>query len=124
MGTARKLNDHAGYLTIGCAALDVAFLNRNTFGDVALRREILGLFSAQANAAVTSLSLPMDAKAWAFLTHTLKGAASAVGAQQVAQLAEQWDRTPLPASESARQAVRQELSDAMAAFEAVAATLD
>jgi hypothetical protein len=85
-----------------CIALDVAFLNQNTFGDVALRTEIIGLFRAQLNAVRTQLLLPVDVNGWNYLTHTLKGAAAAVGAQKFAVLADAWGLKPPPATQSAR----------------------
>jgi HPt (histidine-containing phosphotransfer) domain-containing protein len=58
--------------------IDIAHLRRMTLGDVALEREVLTMFSAQASRLLTALvALPPDASA---LAHTLKGSARAVGA--------------------------------------------
>ncbi len=98
----QKLQVEQIYSPKNCAALDIDVLNRNTFGDVALRTEIIALFRAQLSAVRTQLMLPVDANGWNHLTHTLKGAAAAVGAQKLAALADAWGLTPPPASRSAR----------------------
>ncbi len=66
-------------------AIDQAHLERMTLGDVALEREVLRMFSAQAASVVALLaSWPADAAA---LAHTLKGSARAIGAFAVADAA-------------------------------------
>ncbi|MCG6203329.1 Hpt domain-containing protein [Rhodopseudomonas sp. HC1] len=66
-------------------AIDQAHLERMTLGDVALEREVLRMFSAQAASVVALLaSWPDDA---AVLAHTLKGSARAIGAFAVADAA-------------------------------------
>ncbi|RJF76572.1 Hpt domain-containing protein [Rhodopseudomonas palustris] len=66
-------------------AIDEAHLERMTLGDVALEREVLRMFSAQAASVVALLaSWPADAAA---LAHTLKGSARAIGAFAVADAA-------------------------------------
>jgi HPt (histidine-containing phosphotransfer) domain-containing protein len=65
--------------------IDFAHLRRMTLGDAALEREVLGMFSAQAQRLVESLATrPADAAA---LAHTLKGSARAVGAFAVGDAA-------------------------------------
>ncbi len=65
--------------------IDFAHLRRMTLGDAALEREVLGMFSAQAQHLVKSLATrPADA---AMLAHTLKGSARAVGAFAVGDAA-------------------------------------
>jgi HPt (histidine-containing phosphotransfer) domain-containing protein len=65
--------------------IDFAHLRRMTLGDAALEREVLGMFSAQAQRLVKALaSSPADAPA---LAHTLKGSARAVGAFAVGDAA-------------------------------------
>jgi hypothetical protein len=123
MGTARKLSDYQEKARKSCVALDSVFLIRNTFGDVALRNEILGLFKAQIDGLSRNLLLPMDGQAWHFVTHTLKGAAAAVGALDFASLAEDWARQTAPATIDQRQARVRELAEARTAFEAAAAKL-
>jgi hypothetical protein len=106
-----------------CVALDVAYLNHTTFGDKALRSEIIGLFLSQLDGVQKNLMLPLDSKAWHYLTHTLKGAASAVGARQIVALAESWGPMSPPATQTARAQCENELCRALAAFRQAAAPL-
>jgi HPt (histidine-containing phosphotransfer) domain-containing protein len=65
--------------------IDLDHLRRMTLGDAALEREVLTMFSAQADRILTALAdLPAQAGQ---LAHTLKGAARAVGAFVVADAA-------------------------------------
>jgi HPt (histidine-containing phosphotransfer) domain-containing protein len=68
--------------------LDLAHLVRQTFGDSALEREILALFDGQCARLGPLLCAdgPPDARGDA--AHALKGAARAVGAWRIAELAE------------------------------------
>jgi HPt (histidine-containing phosphotransfer) domain-containing protein len=71
------------------ALLDQAHLARQTFGDEALEREILGLFDHQCERllpAIAGAGLGRDDA-----VHTLKGAARAVGAWRVACCAEAFE---------------------------------
>jgi HPt (histidine-containing phosphotransfer) domain-containing protein len=117
---AQKMQSDTSYSSIGCVALDVDFLNRNTFEDSALRSEIIGLFQAQAGAVLMQLRLPMDQKNWLYLTHTLKGAAAAVGAQQLAELAGRWGQHSAPAGVIGRSELIHELSQALVQFNRIA----
>lgn len=83
-------------------ALDLQHLNTNTFGDRLLRAEILALFSAQIEQSRSHLQSAASAQDWRFLTHTLKGAASAVGAIEFAELAGRWEAEGLPESRDDR----------------------
>jgi HPt (histidine-containing phosphotransfer) domain-containing protein len=68
------------------APLDLAHLDRMTFGDAGLQREVLALFAAQSAVLMPRLcSLPQNARD---LAHTLKGSATAIGAHGVAEAAE------------------------------------
>jgi HPt (histidine-containing phosphotransfer) domain-containing protein len=63
-------------------SVDLEHLQRTTFGDAGLEREVLTMFVMQAVRLVGRLgTLPPDAGA---LAHTLKGAARAIGAFRVA----------------------------------------
>ncbi len=74
------------------AAIDVAFLDAQTFGDAALRREVLGLFVAQSRRVVPGLpSLPPRDQADA--AHLLKGSARAIGAWAAADSAAAYEGT-------------------------------
>jgi HPt (histidine-containing phosphotransfer) domain-containing protein len=66
--------------------IDTQHLERMTLGDSSLEREVLAMFAAQAARLIEVLAnSPSDAAA---LTHTLKGAARAIGAFGVADAAE------------------------------------
>lgn len=71
----------------GSAPIDIAHLSRHTAGDRRLGREVLGVFRAQSEDYVAALEDAVDAEAWRHAAHTLKGAASAIGAHKVAKLA-------------------------------------
>ena len=68
--------------------LDRAHLDRQTFGDADLAREVLGLFAEQCERLTPKLADPDLAPGTrADLAHTLKGSALGVGAVRVAALA-------------------------------------
>lgn len=75
---------------------DRVHFGHQTFGDDGLQRELIGLFLAQAEEAVHTMAAPVSATAWRFLTHTLKGAALAIGAARIAARADAWERAPAP----------------------------
>jgi lysophospholipase L1-like esterase len=101
-------------------ALDVEFLDNATFDDIALRTEIIDLFRQQIKTLCDQLAVPVNGKSWDYLTHTLKGSASAVGAGELAALAERWEAEVFPASGAARLALITELAKCFSAFNAVA----
>jgi HPt (histidine-containing phosphotransfer) domain-containing protein len=68
--------------------VDLVHLARQTLGDRALEREVLGLFQVQARAIFAQLQSVTQPKARLDLAHTLKGSARAVGAWKVAEAAE------------------------------------
>lgn len=78
---------------------------RQTFGDRGLQQEIIALFIAQVADSRKALAAPMTAMAWRFMTHTLKGAAGAVGAMRLAELAGGWELAGLPQDATRREAV-------------------
>lgn len=68
--------------------LDREHLDRQTFGDADLAREVLGLFAGQCDRLIPGLADPdLAPEARADLAHTLKGSALGVGAARVAALA-------------------------------------
>ena len=69
--------------------IDHAHLARYTMGNRALEIEVLQLFAGQAPLTMRDLEKADTAKAWHIAAHTLKGSARAVGAGQVARVAEQ-----------------------------------
>ncbi|MFG3591753.1 Hpt domain-containing protein [Bradyrhizobium sp. RDI18] len=72
-------------LVPGDGPIDFEHLDRMTFSDAGLEREVLTMFSAQSARLVHRLAaMPADAGA---LAHTLKGSARAIGAFAVADAA-------------------------------------
>jgi HPt (histidine-containing phosphotransfer) domain-containing protein len=69
------------------APIDLAFLSRQTMGDEALARELVGLFAEQAPALMAAIEGESPARIRQDAAHTLKGAAAAIGASEVARLA-------------------------------------
>jgi chemotaxis protein histidine kinase CheA len=70
--------------------VDTAHLARYTMGDEALERELLRMFATQLQELVGGLRAARkagDAAQWRLLAHTLKGAARAVGAFPIAEIA-------------------------------------
>ena len=71
--------------------IDNAHLERMTLGDIALEREVLAMFSAQAVGLVARLAaLPSNGRSseGPALAHMLKGSARGIGAFRVADAAE------------------------------------
>lgn len=95
--------------------LDVAFLVHSTFGDDALKGEIVALYRKQLAQAREMIASAATASDWRFVMHTLKGASSAVGAMQFAFLADEWERIVFP-SEGQRQHILNDFDLAKAAF--------
>jgi HPt (histidine-containing phosphotransfer) domain-containing protein len=67
--------------------IDRDHLERMTFGDSSLEREVLQLFDRQAEILIARMRVS-DPAAVATLAHTLKGSASGIGAGNVALAAE------------------------------------
>lgn len=79
------------------APIDRSYLARFTLGNVALEREVLGLFAEHAPTYLLHLMAADTERAWYEAAHTLKGSARAVGAWRVAaeaELAERLKDTP------------------------------
>jgi HPt (histidine-containing phosphotransfer) domain-containing protein len=75
------------------AALNHDRLGYSTMDDKALQREVLGLFLDQlAETRATLLAKPLSAQERKFLAHNLRGAAAAVGAEQIEELARSWEK--------------------------------
>ena len=72
--------------------LDLAHLARYTVGNHELEEELLRLFRAQLRAQAVAISQAIDAEAWRFATHTLKGVARSIGAAAIAQTAERLEQ--------------------------------
>ena len=68
--------------------IDHAYLSGQTFGDVDLARELLGLFAGQCRRLMPGIAdADLDPDRRADLAHTLKGSALGIGAAPVADLA-------------------------------------
>lgn len=102
--------------------IDHAHLARYTLGDQVLELEILDLFIDEAPRTLRrlkdlALTSPCDPKAWVAGCHTLKGSARAVGAGDVATVAELAERE----SELTAERVERHLVAIEASLAAVAA---
>ncbi len=94
---ARAHRDDRDESNDGSAAehiLDRAHLARYTGGEPALEREILGLFLEQAATLIEKLAGSQAPDSWRFAAHSLKGSARAVGAWELAALAERAEKMP------------------------------
>jgi HPt (histidine-containing phosphotransfer) domain-containing protein len=95
---------------------DVAFFEHCTMGDKQLMIELIGLFKSQIEKSENELmDISSDAK-WRFLAHTLKGAASAIGAIEIETLASAWENRPAPKRFSEREALRETLQQVAKRF--------
>jgi HPt (histidine-containing phosphotransfer) domain-containing protein len=112
-----KMSEKTRSASKDCISLDFAFLNENTFGDKVLRDEIISLFRAQLQTVDEALRGPLDQKDWRYITHTLKGAASAVGARQIAALAAKWEQEPVPATPRRVSICRLQFADTVFEFQ-------
>jgi HPt (histidine-containing phosphotransfer) domain-containing protein len=93
-----------------------AFFDHVTMGDLALQREVLGLFEAQLRQGCEQILAINDHDSWRYLTHMLRGAAAAVGANAIAELASHWEsRKQCPAA-SELVVLRQQMQQAMLEF--------
>jgi HPt (histidine-containing phosphotransfer) domain-containing protein len=75
------------------AAFDPERLERATFGDAALRAELLGMFETQLKDALPVLRIQAGEHRWR-LAHGIKGAARGLGAYRLADCAAAMERDP------------------------------
>jgi HPt (histidine-containing phosphotransfer) domain-containing protein len=76
--------------TATATAIDLDHLDRYTGGERMLNEEVLRLFDCQCSDLVAHLeaaAMGADASEWKLITHTLKGAARGIGANQLADAA-------------------------------------
>jgi HPt (histidine-containing phosphotransfer) domain-containing protein len=81
----RKSNDANRH---GGSVIDFDHLDQYTLGDADLQGELLRLFSMQLENQLSELAACTSAGAWKQASHTLKGAARAVGVWEIADVAE------------------------------------
>ncbi len=86
----------------GAGALDLEHLDRATFGDPALRRDVLALFDRQAGQLLAEIAAAAEPAARGEIAHRLRGAALGIGAQAVAEAAAALERSPEDAGLLAR----------------------
>ena len=72
--------------------LDLEHLAKYTAGDAGLQAELLALFSDQLAQQLEALRKQCQHQDWIMATHTLKGAARAIGAFQIAETAEELEQ--------------------------------
>lgn len=89
-GTASQAADLSGTPRDGglAGAIDLDHLGHHTFGNQALRHEVLSLFARQAELLGARLREQGEAAELARVVHTLKGSARAIGAWRVVGEAE------------------------------------
>lgn len=121
MAVSLRENFTAQPLLVDADIFDIEHFERQTFGDANLQREIMQLFMAQVEDTLKALATPMTSTSWRFLTHTLKGAAAAVGAIRLADIAGQWELQGTPKDGAARKAIMDLFNVETAKLEAVAA---
>jgi HPt (histidine-containing phosphotransfer) domain-containing protein len=95
---------------------DRVHLGRYTMNDEALEREILGLFLAQLKTTVEMIGKAETAAEWKLWTHTLKGAAAAVGARHLQQVAIDLEGLPFSIGAAAKPKHLAVLAQATAEF--------
>jgi HPt (histidine-containing phosphotransfer) domain-containing protein len=95
-GERRLMSDTRGSAAFAAAQtaapIDHAHLGRYTMGNRALEVEVLQLFAGQAPETLAMLAAAVTDRDWHIAAHTLKGSARAVGAWEIATLAETAER--------------------------------
>jgi HPt (histidine-containing phosphotransfer) domain-containing protein len=89
--------------TLAMHAVDRTYLARFTLGNVALEREVLDLFAAQAPVYLQRLREADCTNAWKEATHTIKGSAGAIGAWRLARLAQMAEKIDVEGHEGHRE---------------------
>ncbi|WP_248306884.1 Hpt domain-containing protein [Bosea sp. AAP35] len=105
-------------------AIDLDHLARQTGGDQELERELLALFAQQCVRQLRSIHQAPDAGSRMDAAHTLKGAALAIGAWQVADAADAIERLTAEADSRRTEAAMDTLALAAAEARAVVARYD
>lgn len=97
-------------------AIDHRHLDHVTMQDQSLAVEVLGLFLGQLPASIRDLAEAPTAADWRFAAHSLKGAAAAVGARQLSELAARLEGAAFPGEPQERESYLQALQTAEQAF--------
>jgi HPt (histidine-containing phosphotransfer) domain-containing protein len=105
-------------------AIDFAYLSRQTAGDHELERELLTLFAQQCVVHLRAIHGSADRQARMDAAHTLKGAARAVGAWQVAEAADRIEEGLAGPEQKASESALDALALAAAEARAVIARFD
>lgn len=105
-------------------AIDTEHLSRQTGGDHELERELLTLFVQQCAAHLRTIHGSADRQARMDAAHTLKGAALAVGAWQVAEAADRIELSLAAPGQSLTDSAMDALALAAAEARAVVARFD
>ncbi|MCA0419747.1 MAG: Hpt domain-containing protein [Proteobacteria bacterium] len=105
-------------------AIDFAYLSRQTAGDHELERELLTLFAQQCVVHLDVIHGSADRQARMDAAHTLKGAARAVGAWQVAEAADRIEESLAGPQQEASESALDALALAAAEARAVIARFD
>jgi HPt (histidine-containing phosphotransfer) domain-containing protein len=99
--------------TLALAVLDIAHLERMTFGDHSLEREVLELFERQAGMLIERMRRA-DPKAMAASAHVLKGSARGIGAWTIARVAQALELAAASSSREATDAAFEALTEKVA----------
>jgi HPt (histidine-containing phosphotransfer) domain-containing protein len=102
---------------------DRPHLARYTMDSAELEREIIALFLIQLPATIGMIDTAASAADWKLATHTLKGAAAAIGAWKINRLAAALEAMPFAAGGMFPQPERSQLDAAIAEFRVAARRL-
>jgi HPt (histidine-containing phosphotransfer) domain-containing protein len=94
--------------------IDRPYLARFTLGNMALEREILELFSGQMPRLIAQLRSAKTHAEWSLAAHTIRGSALAVGARDLANLAQIAESLDWNVDPQERDRAREEAANAVA----------
>jgi HPt (histidine-containing phosphotransfer) domain-containing protein len=97
---------------------DQAHLAHYTMNSVELEREIIDLFLQQLPVTIALIEDATTAAEWKLATHTLKGAAAAVGAHRLKAIAVDLEKLNIDADVKTKEAIMAALFDANEEFKA------
>jgi HPt (histidine-containing phosphotransfer) domain-containing protein len=102
------------------AVFDLEHLQRYTMDNDSLFKELMGLFLEQVPAIRKQLDAAKDAQAWKLATHTLKGSASAMGANGICATAAALESIGVDGNALRKQALLEALDERWTEFKATA----